>query len=71
MNYCMKKVQKVIDEILHNNGNLSLYNDILCGSQYLETINKGSIADNNIILMLSIDGAQLYKSKQSDCWLYI
>ena len=24
-----------------------------------------------MVLMLSIDGAQLYQSKQSDCWIYI
>lgn len=32
---------------------------------------KGKIGDNDIVLMLSVDGAQLYAHKASDCWIYI
>ncbi|KIO11941.1 hypothetical protein M404DRAFT_48044, partial [Pisolithus tinctorius Marx 270] len=27
--------------------------------------------ENDIVLSVLLDGAQLYESKQSDCWLYI
>ncbi|KAF8233480.1 hypothetical protein L208DRAFT_1556009 [Tricholoma matsutake] len=38
---------------------------------YLEAITSGHIKDTDMILMLSIDGAQLYAHKASDCWIYI
>lgn len=31
----------------------------------------GLLDKNDTILMLSFDGAQLYKNKASDCWMYI
>ena len=45
--------------------------DIFCGSDYLDAVNNGSIKDNDTVVMLSIDGAQLYRNKKSDCWIYI
>lgn len=48
-----------------------LYNNIFCGSDYLEAVDRGDINDNDTIVMFSIDGAQLYRSKKSDCWIYI
>jgi len=38
---------------------------------YLEAVKSGRIQDTDMILMLSIDGAQLYVHKSSDCWIYI
>jgi hypothetical protein len=48
-----------------------LYDDIYSGSDYLDAVESGQIRDDDMVLMLSIDGAQLYQSKQSDCWIYI
>ena len=48
-----------------------LIHNFYCGSDYLENIQSGKIKDTNIILILSIDGAQLYAHKASDCWIYI
>ncbi len=50
---------------------LDEYEDMFHGSAYLEAVYSGAIKDNDMVLMLSIDGAQLYQSKQSDCWIYI
>jgi hypothetical protein len=36
-------------------------------SAYLEAVRCGHINDNNMVLMLSIDGAQLYEHKESTC----
>jgi hypothetical protein len=44
------------------------YNDFCCGSDFLENEN---IRLGDTILLLSMDGCQLYRSKQSDCWIYI
>lgn len=48
-----------------------IYDDIFCGSDYLDAVRKGAINDYDTVVMLSIDGAQLYRNKKSDCWIYI
>ena len=45
--------------------------DVLSGSDYLDAVEGGVIEDNDIVLMLSMDGAQLLKNKQSDTYIYI
>jgi hypothetical protein len=45
--------------------------DVLCGNAYLDLVDEGEIGQYDSVLMLSTDGAQLYDSKKSDCWLYI
>jgi len=47
------------------------YKDIFHGDVYRDAVRSGKIKDDDMVLMLSIDGAQLYKSKQSDCCIYI
>lgn len=48
------------------------YSDLFQGSEYLEEVfTRRNITDIDIVLMLSIDGAQLYASKGSDCWFLI
>ena len=46
-------------------------NDVFCGSDYLDAVENGHINDYGTVVMLSIDGAQLYHNKKSDCWIYI
>ena len=48
-----------------------LYDDIFCGDAYQNLVDKGLVNKYNTVLMLSVDSAQLYKSKQSDCCIYI
>ncbi|KAF9470601.1 hypothetical protein BDN70DRAFT_939565 [Pholiota conissans] len=69
--YRRKITQEIINELEENDGTLSSYDDFFHGSDYLENVKKGSINNNDIVLMLSIDGAQLYTHKASDCWIYI
>ena len=57
----------IIAELETNEGNLSSYDDFFHGADYLENVKKGSISDDDIVLMLSMDGAQLYAHKASDC----
>jgi hypothetical protein len=71
MRYREKRTQEIIDELNCNNGFLNHYDDIFCGEAYLNAVQHGEIKPGDMILMLSIDGAQLYESKASDCWIYI
>jgi hypothetical protein len=48
-----------------------VFDDIFCGSDYLDAVEEGKIKDYDTVVMLSIDGAQLYRNKKSDCWIYI
>ena len=48
-----------------------IIDDIAMGLDYLGPVLDGHIKENDIALMVSLDGAQLYEHKYSDCWIYI
>jgi hypothetical protein len=52
-------------------GSIDTYSDAYCSSILIDAAMQGDLTSDDIVLMLSIDGAQLYQSKQSDCWIYI
>jgi len=64
--------QEIIEEIIRNpEGYVNAYNDVFTGSAYLDAVHDARIKPDDILLILSIDDAQLYESKSSDCWIYI
>ena len=63
--------EKILRELNLTDGNISSYEDFFHGEDYLEAIRQGRIKEGDPVLMFSIDGAQLYKNKASDCWIYI
>jgi hypothetical protein len=71
MSYRRTRTQEIIRELQQNNGILEGFEDFLHGREYLEAIRTGRITDDDILLMLSIDGAQLYAHRLSDCWICI
>ncbi|KAG1845763.1 hypothetical protein C8R48DRAFT_551450, partial [Suillus tomentosus] len=71
MRYGNERTQQIFDEIHRNDGFIDAYDDILTGSAYLDAVRVGRIKPGDMVLMISIDGAQLYESKMSDCWMYI
>ncbi|KIM52276.1 hypothetical protein SCLCIDRAFT_141549 [Scleroderma citrinum Foug A] len=71
MCYRVKKMQEVFDQLLKNDGLVDSYDDIFCSSAYINRVVDGTIQLEDMLLMISIDGAQLFKSKESDCWIYI
>ena len=71
MRYRERRTKEILEELRQTDGNISAYDDVFCGSDYLDNVLEGKIKDGNITLMLSIDGAQLYKNKASDAWIYI
>ena len=56
---------------LHAGGSIKSYDNVYSGSILIDAAMRGDLTPSDTILMLSIDGAQLYKSKQLDCWIYI
>ena len=71
MRYRQQRTEQILMELQRNNGHLTQYDDIYCGSDYLSEVQSGKIRPNDITLMLSLDGAQLYKNKASDTWIFI
>jgi len=41
------------------------------GQAFNEAVNDGHIKRDDLVLMMSFDGAQLYANKASDCWIFI
>jgi hypothetical protein len=60
-------------ENIDENGNLKIpvYEDYLHGQDYLDAVIRGDIKDTDVVIFGSIDGAQLYRNKKSDCWMSI
>ena len=52
-------------------GEGDIYDDIFSGEAYLNLVEQGKISGYDTVLMYSIDGAQLYRDKKSECWMYI
>jgi Transposase family tnp2 len=47
------------------------YVDVYCAREFIQAAMDGAIGPDDTTLMLSVDGAQLYQHKQSDCWIYV
>lgn len=47
----------------------NIFDDFDTGSDFSLAILNGKIGVDNTVLMFSIDSAQLYHNKQSDCWI--
>ncbi|OBZ71729.1 hypothetical protein A0H81_08962 [Grifola frondosa] len=71
MAYFHKSMEEVVAQIEANGGLINSFEDITHGSDFYDAYKDGRIGPKDILLMLSIDGAQLYRNKQSDCWIYI
>ena len=71
MLYSLHHTESVQDRLSENNGTMPLYDDFYSGTDYLAAVSEEKIKNGDTILLFSLDGAQLYEHKQSDCWIYI
>lgn len=71
MSYRKNATPAVVEEYHARNGSVESLTDWIHGSDYIEAVNRGHIDADTTTLTLSLDGAQLYHNKQSDCWIYI
>lgn len=72
MKYRAQLTQKLLNEIGERTDvTLPSYADFIHSTQYINAVHEGLITDDTVMLMFSIDGAQLYRMKASDCWIYI
>jgi hypothetical protein len=69
MEYLLREILRLHSHCdLDGNIIIKEYTDFCSGSDFLE---NEDICLGDTILLLSMDGCQLYRSKQSDCWIYI
>lgn len=68
MRDCARKTRIILEELV---GGKQIYTDIMSGKDYLDAYNAGLIGDDDCVLVFSMDGAQLFRHKASDCWIYI
>ena len=71
MLYRWEKTEDLLRERAVTGEPPGLFDDILCGDAYLNLVDGGKISKYDSVIILSIDGAQLYKSKKSNVWIYI
>ena len=71
MRYRQKHTEDVLKELERNGGTVPTYNDFFDGIDYLDAYMANEITDDDIVLMFSMDGAQIYRNKASDCWMSI
>ena len=68
--YLREERSRVLLE-LETKGCLDEYSDVLHGTDLIQAFEDGCIGADDIALMFSIDGAQLYAMKALACWIYI
>jgi hypothetical protein len=71
LQYKRNLTEKVLAEISPDGTMGSDFVDFFSGMEYVQAVQDGRITEDDMVLVFSIDGAQLYRSKASDCWIYI
>ena len=71
MQYRAERTKAILAYCDIHGGKLEQYDDTCCGQEYLSAVCAGRIRDDDVMIQLSFDSAQLYRDKVSDCWMYI
>jgi len=73
MKYRRCRTEEILKQMDPISGNLKLteWDDVFCGQDYIELVQNRTIKTTDMVLLFSIDGAQLFAHKASDCWIYI
>ena len=66
-----QRTAAIIAQMETNGGHIPVFDDLYNRSDYLEAVARGDITSDDMVLIFSIDGAQLYQMKASDCWISI
>ncbi|KAF9243886.1 hypothetical protein BU15DRAFT_35975, partial [Melanogaster broomeanus] len=70
MRYLHERTEEILRH-LREIGEIHIIDDVAMGWDFLGAVLDGNIKPDDIVVMVSIDGAQLYQSKESDCWIYV
>lgn len=70
MSHLSQQTQAHLDEY-EETQRIGIIDDVAAGWDYLGASLAGDIKEDDIVVMTSLDGAQLYEDKDSDCWIYV
>lgn len=70
MRHRQGEMDRIMQELLAK-GQLDRVTDIIEGSDFWNAHQRGEISEDDICVIFSMDGAQLYEHKASNCWIYI
>ena len=70
MAYLYERSQSILAD-LKVTGEIPVYDNIVMGWDFLHAVVDGHVKEKDIVIMISMNSAQLYQSKESDCWIYI
>lgn len=71
MDYHQATTAKIFTDLNVNDGSIPVIKDFFFGLAYIDKVDEKMIDKDNMVLLFSMDGAQLYANKASDCWIYI
>lgn len=74
LDYAYARMRWILDELDRTGqdiADIEVFDDITQSLGLLEAVRNGTIGDHDTILLFSMDGAQLYRYKDSTCWIYI
>ncbi len=71
MRHRQQRMTAILEELIRTGGNLDRISDIYEGADFWDAVVNGHIGEDDICLLFSMDGAQLYQHKASNCWIYI
>ena len=71
MHYRERATADILEYARAHDGKLKEYSDTTCGRDYLDAVETGKIKNHDVVVQLSLDGAQLYHDKDSDCWIFV
>jgi hypothetical protein len=61
----------VIFEPPQNTWDKNFRNKCTCGRDYLDAVEARMIKKDNVLVQLSLNSSQLYRDKDSDCWIFV
>ncbi|KAI9069776.1 hypothetical protein FKP32DRAFT_1599691 [Trametes sanguinea] len=65
------RMPHILEELLRSGGELDQISDIIDGADFWDACQRGRITEDDTCVLFSMDGAQLYEHKASNCWIYI
>ncbi|KAI0317687.1 hypothetical protein OF83DRAFT_1058225, partial [Amylostereum chailletii] len=65
-----REMQKFMEE-LQTTGGIADIKDLYYGTDFWDAYQRGDIKRDDVVLLYSMDGAQLYEHKASHAWIYI
>ena len=71
MHYREQTTDEILEYARMHGGKVKEYSDTTCGRDYLDAVEAGKITKDDVLVQLSLDSAQLYRDKESDCWIFV